>query len=563
MGGLKTLWARKSHFKPYALILCFLILLGLGFLPLFSVIADGAFLIFSIFPLIAGWLLGFRLGILYWVLHSLLLAFLAKIAGKAVVDFFPMGLISNTITLIFAAGMGKMSDLAKRLHHELKERKRFEKELQHYKEKLEKLVEDRTKQLLKSNEMLKQEMMEREKASIENQKLEASLKRAEKMEAVGILAGSVAHDLNNILGGIVAYPELILLDIPEDSPLREPILTIQKSGERAAAVVQDLLTLARRGVFSTQILNLNQVLADILESPEFLKLAADYPDTRIETDLQTDLFNVQGSQIHLSKAIMNLFVNAMEAMKGVGQLTISTSNRYIDQPTSNYDVLVEGEYVALRISDNGEGIAAEDLNRVFEPFYSKKAMGRSGTGLGLAIVWGTVKDHKGYVDLQSVKGEGTTFTLYFPATREAAFIGEDRLNLEGYSGSGESILVIDDVELQRKLCTAMLEKLNYTVSSVSSGEEAIQYLTNHSVDLLILDMILEGGIDGLETYRKIIDVHPGQKAIIASGFTESDRVKKAQELGAGAYIKKPYAIETLGMAVKNELRSPRNFSMPS
>ena len=193
----------------------------------------------------------------------------------------------------------------------------------------------------------------------------------------------------------------------------------------------------------------------------------------------------------------------------------------------------------------------------------EKAMGRSGTGLGLAIVWGTIKDHKGYIDLQSVKGEGTTFILYFPSTREAAFIGEHSLKLEDYSGSGESILVIDDAELQRKLCTAMLEKLNYTVSSVSSGEEAIQYLTNHSVDLLILDMILEGGIDGLETYRKIIDVHPGQKAIIASGFTESDRVKKAQALGAGAYVKKPYAIETLGMSVKNELRSPRDNRMLS
>ena len=559
MGGLKTLWARKSHFKPYAIILCFLILLGLGFLPLFSAIKDGAFLIFGILPLIAGWLLGFRLGILYWILHCLLLAFLAKTAGKTGADFFPMGFISYAFTLMFAAGMGKMSDLTKRLHHELKERKRFEKELQRYKEELEKLVEDRTKQLLKSNEMLKQEMIEREKAGIENQKLEASLKRAEKMEAVGILAGSVAHDLNNILSGIVTYPELILLDIPEDSPIREPILTIQKSGERAAAVVQDLLTLARRGIFDTQILNLNHVLSDILESPEFLKLAAYYPDTQIETDLQPDLFNLHGSQVHLSKAIMNLIANAMEAMKGVGQLIISTSNLYIDQPTGNYDVVVEGEYVALRISDNGEGIPEEDLNRVFEPFYTKKVMGRSGTGLGLAIVWGTIKDHEGYVDLQSVEGEGTTFTLYFPSTREAAFIGEHRLNLEDYSGSGESILVIDDVELQRKVCTAMLEKLNYTVSSVSSREEAIQYLTNHSVDLLILDMILEGGIDGLETYRKIIDVHPGQKAIIASGFTESDCVKKAQELGAGTYIKKPYAIETLGMSVKNELRSPGNL----
>jgi signal transduction histidine kinase len=553
---LKTLSKKKPHLKPYSIILCFLILLGVGFLPLFAVIKEGAFLVFGILPLIAGWLLGFRLGILYWGLHCLLLSFLAKAAGQTVDDFFSKGVIAYISTFIVAAGLGKMSDLTKRLRYELKERKRVEKELQQYKEKLEKRVEDRTRALLKSNEMLKQEMIEREKAGIENQKLEASLKRAEKMEAMGILAGGVAHDLNNILSGIVTYPELILLDLPEESPLRKHILTIQKSGERAAAVVQDLLTLARRGVIDTRVLNINHILSDILESPELLKLTAYHSDTDIKTDFQADLFNIHGSEVHISKAIMNLIANAMESVKGMGQLIISTSNLYMDQLTRTYDALAEGEYVTLEISDNGEGIPEKDLNRIFEPFYTKKAMGRSGTGLGLAIVWGTVKDHKGYIDVQSVEGQGTTFTLYFPSTREAESITEPGLNSNDYSGSGESILVVDDVELQRELCTSMLEKLNYTVHSVSSGEEAIRYLSNHSVDLLILDMILEGGIDGLGTYRRIIEAYPGQKAVIASGFTESDRVKKALELGAGAYVKKPYAIEVLGMAVKNELIKP-------
>jgi signal transduction histidine kinase len=289
MSNLKNLLTNNPRFKPYAVILCFLVLLGSGFLPLFSVIKEGAFMLFSILPLIAGWLLGFRLGILYWALHCVLLSFLAMAAGQTPDDFFSKGIIAYISTLVFTAGIGKMSDLAKRLNRELKERKRVEKELQQYKEKLEKRVEDRTRQLLESNEMLKQEMAEREKAIIKNQKLEASLKRAEKMEAVGILAGSVAHDLNNILSGIVTYPELVLYDLPEDSHLREHILTIQKSGERAAAVVQDLLTLARRGIISTRVINLNQVLSDILKSPEFLKLAAYYPETEVKTDLKPDL----------------------------------------------------------------------------------------------------------------------------------------------------------------------------------------------------------------------------------------------------------------------------------
>jgi len=247
----------------------------------------------------------------------------------------------------------------------------------------------------------------------------------------------------------------------------------------------------------------------------------------------------------------------VEAMKkDGGQLIISTSNVYIDTPSGDYDFLAEGEYVAVRVSDSGEGISKEDLNRVFEPFYTKKVMGRSGTGLGLAIVWGTVKDHNGYVDFRSQIGDGTIFTLYFPSTREAVFTVEPGLNFDDYSGSGESILVIDDVELQRKFCTSMLEKLNYSVTSVSGGEEAVEYLADHSFDLLILDMIMDGGMDGLETYKRIIDMHPSQKAVIASGFSESDRVREAQGLGAGTYLRKPYTMEELGMAVKNELQGP-------
>ncbi|MBW1780256.1 MAG: response regulator [Deltaproteobacteria bacterium] len=557
MASLKTITTKKLYLKPYAIILCFLIILGVGFLPLFSVIQEGAYLVFSILPLIAAWLLGFRLGILYWALHCFLLNFISIAAGQTIDDFLSKGIFTYILTLLFTGAVGKISDLTRRLRNELKERKRFEEELQHYKKDLEKLVKDRTEELLKSNEMLKQEMMEREKASIKNQKLEASLKRAEKMEAIGILAGSVAHDLNNILSGILSYPELILLDIPEDSPLREPILTIKESGEKAAAVVQDLLAMTRRGIIGTQVLNMNNVVSDVLGSPEFVKLTTDYPGIEIGTELEPDLFNLRGSKVHLSKAIMNLMTNAVEAMKkDGGQLIISTSNVYIDTPSGDYDFLAEGEYVAVRVSDSGEGISKEDLNRVFEPFYTKKVMGRSGTGLGLAIVWGTVKDHNGYVDVRSQIGDGTIFTLYFPSTREAVFTGEPGLNLDDYSGSGESILVIDDVELQRKFCTSMLEKLNYSVTSVSGGEEAVEYLADHSFDLLILDMIMDGGMDGLETYKRIIDMHPSQKAVIASGFSESDRVREAQGLGAGTYLRKPYTMEELGMAVKNELQGP-------
>jgi len=387
----------------------------------------------------------------------------------------------------------------------------------------------------------------------EQKRLETHLQQASKMEAVGTLAGGVAHDLNNILGGLVSYPELLLLQISEDSPLRKSILTIQKSGEKAAAVVQDLLTLARRGVVVTEVVKLNDVIAEYLESPEHEKLKSYHPGVHIKTHLEKDTLNILGSSTHLSKTVMNLVSNAAEAMPEGGNLTVSTENRHIDRPIRDYDHVKEGDYVVLTISDTGTGISPDDIAKIFEPFYTKKKMGRSGTGLGMAVVWGTVKDHNGYIDVQSTEGKGTTFTLYFSATRKKLSEDKSDLAIESYSGNGESILVIDDVEEQRQIASGMLKELGYSVVSVSSGEEAVEYLKANKVDLLVLDMIMDPGMDGLDTYKKILELHPGQKAIIASGFSETGRVKEVQRLGAGAYIRKPLLLEKIGLAVKGEL----------
>lgn len=553
MGNLNTDWIKSIISNPRVVIPCLLIITSSLFFPLHSRINDGAFILLNVLPLVAGWLIGMRWGLLYGVIHCLLIVFFGKIAGRGIAELFENGIPAILACLLFTGILGKMSDLTKKLKYELKERKRFQNELQHYKDQLEELVVERTEELAKSYGHLREEMIEREKIEEEKALLQSTLKRAEKMEAVGVLAGSVAHDLNNILSGIISYPELLLLDIPKDSPLRGPILTIQKSGEKAAAVVEDLLTLARRGIINTEIVNFNDIISDFLISPEYLKLDKYYSNIEIKKELQPDLLNCIGSPVHLSKVVLNLILNAMEAMKNGGQVFISTENTYVDKPMGNYDILPEGEYVAIRISDAGEGILKEYLDRIFEPFYSKKVMGKSGTGLGLAIVWGTIKDHKGFIDVQSTEGEGTTFTLYFPTTRDEILIKETKLKIDAYAGKGESILVIDDDKLQRDLCTTMLEKLGYKVNSISSGESTIEYLKEHSVDLLILDMILSSGIDGLETYKRIIETHPGQKAIIASGFTESQQVKKTQDLGAGMYLKKPYTLEKIGMAIREEL----------
>jgi len=255
-------------------------------------------------------------------------------------------------------------------------------------------------------------------AEREKKALEARLQRAEKMEAIGSLAGGVAHDLNNILPSLISFPDVILMDLPEDSPLRKPVLSIKRSGERAAAIAQDLLTLARRAVPVKTPVNLNEVIAEYLESPEGSKLQSDYPKVQISKDLEPGLRPILGSSVHLSKTVMNLVLNAVEAVPEEGRVVLSTRSVRLKEGIKGYEMIEPGEYAVLSVADTGIGISARDIEKIFEPFYTKKAMGRSGSGLGMAIVWGTLKDHRGYVDVKSEEGKGTTFDLYFPMPAE-------------------------------------------------------------------------------------------------------------------------------------------------
>jgi two-component system, cell cycle sensor histidine kinase and response regulator CckA len=372
------------------------------------------------------------------------------------------------------------------------------------------------------------------------------------MESLGLLAGGVAHDLNNVLSGIVSYPELILMDLPEDSKLRKPIETMQESGQRASAIVQDLLTVARGVATTKEPLSLNDLVGDYLHSPEFNKLKQFHPTVTVKTNLDTDLFNISGSPVHIRKVVMNLVSNASEAIEGSGNVTISTMNRHIDRPLRGYDDVNIGEYVVLSVSDDGSGISSHDLERIFEPFYTKKVMGRSGTGLGLAVVWNTVQDHKGYIDVTTDEN-GTAFELYLPITRDEISDKALSIPIKDYKGNQETILVVDDMESQREISCKMLDALGYKTKVVSSGEEAVEYLKENTVDLILLDMIMDPGINGRETYESIIKIHPRQKAIIVSGFAATNEVKEAQKLGAGQYIKKPVTLEKIGIAVKEEL----------
>jgi two-component system cell cycle sensor histidine kinase/response regulator CckA len=397
------------------------------------------------------------------------------------------------------------------------------------------------------------DITDRKRAAEEKRSLTERLQRAEKMEALGQLAGGVAHDLNNVLGILSGYSELLLEEIPQGSRSRGHVEKILQSTEKGAAIIQDLLTLARRGVTASDVVNLNGVVSGFLKTPVFEKMKDYHPRVTFRTECDPNLLNIKGSPVHLEKTLMNLVSNAAESIAGEGEVTIRTESRHLDQAVRGYDKVEHGDYAVLTVSDTGMGIPAENREKIFEPFYTKKTMGRSGTGLGLAIVWGTVKDHNGYVDIQTEVGEGTTFALYFPVTREELIAQQRKTPIERYTGNGESVLVVDDIADQRNIAAGLLTRLGYRVHPVSGGEEAVEYLKENKADILVLDMIMTPGIDGLETYRRILEINPKQKAIIVSGFSETERVKEAQKLGAGAYVKKPYIMEKIGTAIRDEL----------
>ena len=388
--------------------------------------------------------------------------------------------------------------------------------------------------------------------AIRIKEMNAELDRSEKLKKLGILAGSVAHDLNNILSGIATYPEVLLMDTSLDTKTRQGIEMIKNSGRKASSVVSDLLTISRGGRADRQVLNLNTVIQRYMAAAEFKKIEQTYKDVEIEVILEPELLNMRGSYIHIEKAVMNLMLNAVEETAGKkgGRVGIFTTNLYVDHNEGGG--LAAGEYVVLRVEDNGTGIPKSFQDKIFDPFFTRKEMGKSGTGLGLTVVKNAVEDHEGVIRLVSGDG-GSQFELVFPGIREALPKTEAPDCLEEIKGHGQTILIVDDLPSQLKIGATILDKLGYTVFTVADGMEALAFVKAHPVDLLVLDMIMAPSISGLETFRRIREIHPDQKAIIASGHSESEDVLKTQQLGAGSFVKKPYTIMDMGIAVKEEL----------
>ncbi len=409
----------------------------------------------------------------------------------------------------------------------------------------------------------------REQAERREKELHERLVRAERMEALGVLAGGIAHDLNNLLSPNVMLPVLALEDLDgvtreqcaSIDSVRENLKTIQQSSRRAAETIKDLSVLSRSHVQPKASMRLNETIGRHLASPAFAELRRASPGISFHVELMGDDPWIAAAGSHVERLVSNLVRNAFHAIEGEGTVTVGTSRVSVRIPVVGYEVIEPGEYAVLRVSDTGMGIEESVLERIFEPFFTtRKKPNQAGSGLGLAVVHGIAKNHGGAIDVSTEVGKGTTFEVYFPLSQtppERVRSGQTESDM---SGGTERILVVDDEPSQVHTARQALERLGYTVTGASDGhaalslfEEARSAGRESPFDLVVLDMLMEEGFDGLAAYREILKLYPGQKAMIASGHAGDETAEdEARRLGV-TWLAKPCGREALARAVRGRL----------
>ena len=395
-------------------------------------------------------------------------------------------------------------------------------------------------------------------------RIEQQLERVRQYELLGHLAGSIAHDVNNQLSPIVALPELLLSSVPEDFKQRNLLKQMHDSGLAISSYVNNLLALSNRDTTLHEDLSLNVVVDNFLESEEYRRATEQSITNPVTWQLASDIHTIHGSVESLHRLINNLVTNAIEASSSNSTIQLATRNEYIDQTQQlSHDSLPPGDYVVLNVADQGRGMTPEELKSLFQPFQTSKAVANDEIiGLGLICVRAIVDDHDAKVNVESRASQGTVIDVYFPSKNTpTADIAGPLVNLTDATTlpqqSGTHVLVVDDMKTQRQLAETLLAHLGCTTTSVPSGEEAVEILKSSNFDLILLDMRLGKGMDGLTTLREIKCITPTAYVIIASGYSKNKRVRAAVELGA-QFMKKPYHLERLERA----LHQFRSFTQP-
>jgi two-component system, cell cycle sensor histidine kinase and response regulator CckA len=386
----------------------------------------------------------------------------------------------------------------------------------------------------------------------ERKRLEAQLQQAQKMEAVGRLAGGIAHDFNNMLTAVKAYSEFLLEDLDQADARRTDVQEIAKAADRAASLTRQLLAFSRKQVLQPQPLDLN----DVVEGMEKMLRRLIGEDVQIVTRLESDLRLVEADPSQIEQVIMNLAVNARDAMPDGGTITIETRNETFEHIEPDW-AIAPGAYVALVITDTGIGMDAQIRAQIFEPFFTTKPVGQ-GTGLGLSTVYGIIKQSGGHVSVVSEPGHGSTFEVYLPHIDTSASGPVLGPSMSRFPRGSETILLVDDDEGVRAIARRILQRAGYTVLSAPDGVEAIRLVDEsaHDVHLLLTDVVMPG-IGGRELVTRVRDTCPDLRVLFVSGYTEEGIHRHGVLDPESAFLEKPFTAERLAQKVREVLDTPR------
>lgn len=390
------------------------------------------------------------------------------------------------------------------------------------------------------------EMLEKE---ISEERMREELFQSQKLEALGTLAGGIAHDFNNMLQGVLGYASLLKMKISETDPIYNALSVIESSAEKAGELTRQLLDFARKGKYVAEPLNISRTVEEVY------KIIARTFDRSIEikTILENDIWTVEGDRSQLEHVVLNLCLNARDAMPAGGELNIRTLNVEFPGTDSPYQSGAPGKYAAVRVSDTGIGMDEGVRKHIFEPFFTTKEKGK-GTGMGLAMVYGVVKNHGGFVTVESEIGKGSTFTIYLPAVQKKA---TDELPGESLQHGRGAILVVDDEDFIRAFAKETLERLGYEVMTAADGQEAVAVFTSHTgrIDLVILDLVMPN-MGGEETFYKLKAIDPHLKVLISSGYGIGEKTEEMmKDPRIMGFVQKPYNIADFAGEIKAAISS--------
>jgi len=410
-------------------------------------------------------------------------------------------------------------------------------------------LESRASTIVKDGEVERLVIVNRDVTQRKN--LEEQFRQAQKMEAVGRLSGGVAHDFNNLLGVIIGYGEIVQEGTPAESPLRSCADEMLKAGHRAAGLTRQLLAFSRQQVMDPRVLDLNAVVNDM---EKMLKRLIG-EDIQLKTDLDPELVRIKADQGQIEQAILNLAVNARDAMPSGGEVRLQTENFYMDQEfVSRYPYPVAvGDYVLLTVTDNGVGMDAATRARVFEPFFTTKEKGK-GTGLGLSMVYGVVKQSGGYIDVLSEPGAGACFKIYLPKAEAEAEAPKTASDLPAALKGNETVLLVEDEVSLRKLSRHLLELCGYRVLEAEGGNEALKISEKNGeqIDLLLTDVVMPQ-MSGRVLADELLKKRPGMRVLFMSGYT-GQMVGQHGVLTEGSlFLPKPFTRERLAAKVREAL----------